>query len=62
VVAFNQIDRDDEDKPQVKSVPEIKTLHSLTCKDGECFGKVRTGYPGIKPFAFTKSIHCPDLI
>jgi hypothetical protein len=52
VVVFNQIDRDDKDKPQVKRVPEIKTLHSLTHKDGECFGKVRTDYPGIKPFAF----------
>jgi hypothetical protein len=36
----------------VKRVPEIKTLHSLTYKDGEGFGKVKSGYPGIKPFAF----------
>ena len=52
VVVFKDIDRDNENKPHVGKVPEIKTLHSLTYQNGECFGKERTGYAGIKPFAF----------
>ncbi|MDR3548545.1 MAG: hypothetical protein P4M11_09845 [Candidatus Pacebacteria bacterium] len=51
VVVFKD-DRDQEKKPQVRQVPEIKTLYSLTYEKGKCFGKVKTGYPGIKEFSF----------
>ena len=54
VIVFDDIDRNQERKPHVLAVPEIKTLHCLTYQNGTCSGRERTGYPGIKEFSFFK--------
>ena len=54
VIVFDDIDRNQEQKPHVLAVPEIKTLHCMTYQNGTCSGKERTGYSGIKEFSFFK--------
>jgi hypothetical protein len=44
VVIFNEIDRDEERKPQVKSIPLIKSNHEFIYRDGKCYMKERTNY------------------
>jgi hypothetical protein len=52
VIVFNQIDRDEERKPQVKNVPLIKSNHEFIYRDGKCSMKERTNYAGLQEFTF----------
>ena len=52
VIVFDDIDRDEERKPHVRSINSIKSYHSFTYQDEKCRAKERTGYAGINEFSF----------
>jgi hypothetical protein len=50
VVVFNEIDRDGERRPTVRSIPGIKSYHWFLYQDGKCYAKERSGHAGITEF------------
>lgn len=51
VIIFDDIDRDDERKPNVRAIPSIKSKHCFIYKDGQCSASVKTGYAGLTLFS-----------